>query len=472
MNPAALTVTLIGKPNVGKSTLFNVLTESRNAIVGEYEGLTHDRQFGTCNLLEQPFSVIDCGGITTNKNSQLDDKIQNQVRLAIASSQLLLFLVDCTQPLSLVDTHIVEQIRKTTVPIVLVANKIDGSNMHQNQANISELGFADPIFISATTKRGVKHLLQRIDAYLQPLQTTNSLPLQTTDKATTLKTVCIIGRPNVGKSTLINQIVKDERQVVSETAGTTRDAIAITYKNLTLVDTAGIRKKSRKKNQYEIFSVIKAKDNIKKSDIVILVLDIAEPLTTQDLHILKFAIDNGCSIILGLNKIDQYQRSEVDAVVKSLKYKLSFAEYIAVIPISALYNKGIKQLIKQVYQAKQVIQQVISTNQLNTILKSAIEQTPPPYAGRMQIKMRYAHRGSDKNRTIIIHGTNVDKVPLNYQKYLIRYFRTHLDLKHTPIQLEFRNSNNPYKNKTNQLTQRQKASRNRMLKFHGSKIKI
>ena len=463
------TAVLVGRPNVGKSTIYNALTSSRDAIVSDFEGLTHDRQLGRCVLGEIPFQIVDCGGIIENIASELERGVQNQIQVGIAESSIVLFVIDCSSTLTTIDFNIYQRLRKYDKPILLLANKIDGQSQDQIIADIADLGFDNPNYISALKKRGLKQLLERICATLQPytspITEDNSVEATFTEKVA----VSIIGRPNVGKSTLINTMVKHERVVVSETPGTTRDTIDVHYKNFIISDTAGIRRKSSKKDAVEIYSIIKAIEAIDKSQIVVIVLDATLSYVTQDLRLMQMVLTKGCALIVALNKIDCISKQALQTQLKELGYKLDFAEYLHVAPISAKHNKGIRKLFQIVQSARYNVNKPLATNKLTTILQSAILENPPPFKGRHQIKMRYAHRGSDKKRTIIIHGTNVDKVPLNYQKYLQRYFRKYLQLQHTPLQLEFKVAHNPYEKRKNVLTHRQKQKRYRMLKFHNSK---
>ena len=464
------TVVLVGKPNVGKSTLYNSLTKTRDAIVGDYEGLTHDRKIGSFDYNDKTYSIIDCGGIVDKTNSNLEQGVQSQVAVAIKTADLILFVIDAKHGITSNDYEVAQKLRKTNKQIMLVVNKIDGENTNSYIAESTEMGITATSFISALKNRGIKQLQDKIAAILDsPANNNDNNNDNNIDNSKEKSTyISIIGRPNVGKSTLINTIIKEQRLVVSETPGTTRDRVEISFKNATIVDTAGIRRKSSITEAVEKFSIVKAIEAINKSDVVLIVLDCTESYVSQDLRLMKLVLEKGCALIVILNKIDCISKLAVKAQVANLKDKLQFAEFLNIIPISALKNQAISKVQAAIKSAKYVVKTEIATSKLTNILQAAVLENPPPTYRRAQIKMRYAHLGSSKTRTVIIHGNNVDKLPDNYQKYLQRFFRKHLQLPHSPILFEFKSNTNPYSHKKNILSHRQKQKRYRMLKYHKS----
>jgi len=450
-------IVLVGRPNVGKSTLFNRLTKSRNALVYNVPGVTRDRLYGEAEYNGMPYILVDTGGLCDDAN-ELSQHMTEQVDYAIEEATIVFFIVDARDGLTPSDEAIAKKLRQRGKQIHLIVNKIDGLDHDAVMSDFHRLGFSSVFPISASHGRGVQILF-------------DSLPLDTKKTEEEIKPegakVAVIGRPNVGKSTLINRILGENRQVVSDIAGTTRDSIYIPFlrhdKQYMLIDTAGVRRRARVSETLEKFSVIKSLRAIEDADVVLLLIDAQEGLVTQDLGLLGFAMDAGKGLIIAVNKWDHLSDDQRYKVRYELDRRLGFAEYALVHYISALHGTGVGDLFKSVDKVYRSATKIMTTSTLTKILEQAVSEHQPPMKNRRRIKLRYAHAGGHKPPLIVIHGTQAEQLPKAYQRFLMNYFRKTLKLIGTPVRLTFKSSENPYKDKKNPLTPRQFEQRKRMI---------
>ena len=454
-------VAIVGRPNVGKSTIFNLLTKSKSAIVADYSGLTRDRKYG--NLKDTNITLIDTGGI----NEESDDMsyaIKEQTDLAIDESDILLFVVDAIDGLLPLDKEIAQSLRKQNKKITLLINKADNLSLEESSSEFIRLGFNEMIYLSASHNKGFVELRDYLTECDEEEDTNNAADFV---KDTSLK-ISIIGRPNAGKSTLVNALIRKDRLVVSSDSGTTRDSIDVPIKlgdkNLTLIDTAGMRRKRSIKEETEKFSVSKSVESIKRADLVILLLDGSENIVDQDIHLLGLTLAIGRPVLVVANKIDLLTQSDKESLESTINRKLKFASYISLHYISALEKKGLKRLIKLADQIYQDSLKELDTSVLNKILRSALHNQQPAMAGRFRPKLRYAHSGGKNPPRIIIHGNNLKQVQDSYTRYLENFYRNELKLGSTPLEIIYKDQLNPFKNKPNQLNERQIKKRKRMIK--------
>ena len=452
-------VAIVGRPNVGKSTIFNILTASRSAIVADYSGLTRDRKYGT--LKDSGVTLIDTGGLNEDSDD-MSHAIKEQTDLAIDEADSLLFVVDAIDGLLPTDQEIAQSLRKQNKNITLLINKADNLKLEESSAEFINLGFKQTIFLSASHNKGFSELRELLSEY------DDSEPNQDSIYDSDSVKISIIGRPNAGKSTLVNALIGQDRLVVSSESGTTRDSIDVPLefknKKITLIDTAGMRRKRSIKEETEKFSVSKSVDSIKRGDLVILLLDGSENIVDQDIHLLGLTLAIGRPVIVVANKIDLLNKSEREGLENKINRKLKFASYIKLHYISALEKRGLKRLLNVADKVYLDSLRDLDTSIINKILKSATYNQQPPMAGRFRPKLRYAHSGGKNPPTIIIHGNNLKQIQESYTRYLENYFRKELDLGSTPLDIVYKDQENPFKNKPNQLNERQLKKRKRMIK--------
>ena len=452
-------VAIVGRPNVGKSTIFNILTASRSAIVADYSGLTRDRKYGT--LKDSGVTLIDTGGLNEDSDD-MSHAIKEQTDLAIDEADSLLFVVDAIDGLLPTDQEIAQSLRKQNKNITLLINKADNLKLEESSAEFNNLGFKQTIFLSASHNKGFSELRELLSEY------DDSEPNQDSIYDSDSLKISIIGRPNAGKSTLVNALIGEDRLVVSSESGTTRDSIDVPLefknKKITLIDTAGMRRKRSIKEETEKFSVSKSVDSIKRGDLVILLLDGSENIVDQDIHLLGLTLAIGRPVIVVANKIDLLNKSEREGLENKINRKLKFASYIKLHYISALEKRGLKRLLNVADKVYLDSLRDLDTSIINKILKSATYNQQPAMAGRFRPKLRYAHSGGKNPPRIIIHGNNLKQIQESYTRYLENYFRKELDLGSTPLDIVYKDQENPFKNKPNQLNERQLKKRKRMIK--------
>ncbi|MFO1493143.1 MAG: ribosome biogenesis GTPase Der [Lysobacterales bacterium] len=453
-------VALVGRPNVGKSTLYNSLTRSRDAIVTDLPGVTRDRLFGICRRAERPFMVVDTAGLTENEDV-LAKGMSAQSWQAIDESDQVCLVVDARDGLHPDDQEIAQRIRATGKSMLVVVNKMDGVDEHAAMAEFSRLGVAQVHFVAAAHNQGVNDLCEALLALL-PADESSAVE---DDGAIR---IAIIGRPNVGKSTLVNRLLGEDRVLAMDMPGTTRDAVRVPLerdgKRYVLIDTAGIRRKARVGEGLEKFSVIKALQAIVESHVTILMLDAQQGFADQDAHILGEAVNAGRGLVLAVNKWDGLSVRERTQVNSRLDWGLSFVSFAKRIPISALHGSGLGELLKAVNQAHKAATREFSATELTEAIQKAFEKHQPPLVNGRVAKMRYAHQGGRNPPRVIIHGNRLASLPESYKRYLEGQLRTRFRLTGTPVVLEFREGANPYAGKRNELTERQKKKRARLIK--------
>jgi len=453
-------IALVGRPNVGKSTLFNRLTKSRDALVANLPGLTRDRQYGEGRFDDRKFIVIDTGGIGEEEGG-VDTYMASQSFRAIEEADIICFMVDARSGAIPGDATIANQLRSyDEKKIYLVANKIDGVDVDVALADFYSFGLGEPIPVAASQSRGINNLMETI---------LSDYEADTEDEEDVSRGIKIaaVGRPNVGKSTLVNRMLGEERVVVYDMPGTTRDSIYIPYerhgKDYTLIDTAGVRRRGKVNETVEKFSVIKALQAIQDAHVVILVLDAREGIVDQDLHLLGFVLESGRALVIAVNKWDGMDHNEKNAVKRELQRRLNFINFAKIHFISALHGTAVGDLYGSVEKAHKSAQVQMTTNDLTRILEGAVDSHAPPLSKGRRIKLRYAHQGGSHPPTVVIHGNQTDYVPDSYKRYLESTFREALRLEGTPIRVEFKTGGNPYAGRRNILTPRQLAKKRRMM---------
>ena len=454
------TVAIIGRPNVGKSTLFNKLTKSRSAIVSNFSGLTKDRNYGLLSIGDTKTFLIDTGGIDSSKKESIENEISEQAWIAVDESSLVLFVIDGSEELTNLDSKILENLRKRNKKFIAILNKNDKKNVSNASFDLSQKGIKDSISISAEHSIG----LDELKKYLKSNIAEN---ISDTEEGNSPK-ISIIGRPNAGKSTLINSLSLKDRVIVSPLAGTTIDAINVPIefgeRKYELFDTAGIRKGYKTKTNIEYFSYVRAMHAASESDITILLIDADSGLVDQDLKILSMIEKFGKPIILAINKVDLLSRKKMKEFFDNKKMEKRFFEDLKLIKISALKSKGFKKLFREIDDTLQKSITKFTTSKLNRILKRVIEERSPPSVSGKSLKFRYIHFAGINPTTLVIHASQDKKLPANYKKYIYNSFKKYLNLKSIQLKIIFRKSDNPYKGK-NTLTERQIKKRKRLLSF-------
>ena len=436
---------LVGRPNVGKSTLFNRLTKSRDAIVADFAGLTRDRHYGNGRLGGQEYIVIDTGGFEPDAgDGSIYKEMAKQTRQAVAEADVVLFVVDARAGVSAQDHDIAQYLRRLGKPCLLVANKAEGMQDTTRLAEFYELGLGEVLAVSASHGQGVRSLTEHA---------LECLPLpEVDDEAETDQQIirlAVAGRPNVGKSTLINAWLGEERLVAFDMPGTTRDAISVPFERdghkFELIDTAGIRRKGKVFEAIEKFSVVKTLQAIESAHVVLLLLDATQGVTEQDAHIAGYILESGRAVVLAINKwdsVDEYQRQVVE---RSVEQRLAFMKFAALHLISAKKRQGLAPLWKSIAQAHAAASRKMPTPVLTRLLQEAIQFQQPQKVGMYRPKMRYAHQGGMNPPVVVVHGNSLESVPDSYKRYLEGRFRKAFDLVGTPMRIEFKTAENPYK---------------------------
>ena len=456
-------IALVGRPNVGKSTLFNRLTGRRDALVADVPGLTRDRRYGVAEFGDIHCTLIDTGGLFDD--TAVGSLMAQQAAIAIDEADIVLFVVDARAGLTPTDMDIAAQLRKSDRRILLVVNKIDGAAQDVADAEFLRLGFEPRIHVSAAHGRGVGALA---DALLAELPPPSDVVVTGEGDGDKRMRVAVIGRPNVGKSTLVNRWLGEERQVVFDAPGTTRDAIEIPFDHdvgrFTLIDTAGVRRKGKVEDVVEKFSVVKALAAIDSADVAVVVIDAAVGLVEQDLHLLGYAIERGAGLVIAVNKWDGLPADQRDHVKFELDRRLEFAPWAPIHRISALHGTGVRGLLEDVRRVFEAGRFEVSTAFLARVLTEAVEQHQPPTVRGRRIKLRFAHKASGHPPTIVVHGNQTNAVPESYTRYLENRFRKALNLVGMPVRIVYKTGANPFAGRRNELTPRQQMRRKRLLK--------
>ena len=477
-------IALVGRPNVGKSTLFNRLTNTRDALVADFPGLTRDRKYGQAKVDGLAFIVVDTGGISGDEEG-IDAAMAEQSLLAIDEADVVFFLVDARAGMTPADQGIADHLRKSEKKTYVVANKVDGIDGDSESAEFYALGLGAVHQIAAAHGRGVSQLLGQA---VRPLAgdfpemevEEQQAPLSEEDADEQLKRLqalpiqlAIVGKPNVGKSTLTNRILGEDRVVVFDEPGTTRDSIFIPMqrddRDYVLIDTAGVRKRKKVSDVVEKFSIVKTLQAIEAANVVLMIIDAREGITDQDLSLLGFVLNSGRSLVLVVNKWDGLEKDVKDAIKHELDRRLGFIDFARLHFISALHGTGVGHLFESVQEAYASATQRINTSLLTRIMEMAQDDHQPPLVRSRRVKMKYAHAGGYNPPVIVIHGNQVKDLPDSYKRYLMNYFRKALKAMGTPIKIEFREGANPYEGKKNQLTLTQQRKRRRLMSFHKKK---
>ncbi|HVI26598.1 MAG TPA: ribosome biogenesis GTPase Der [Xanthomonadaceae bacterium] len=456
-------VALVGRPNVGKSTLFNALTRTRDALVHDAPGVTRDRQYGVCRIdPARPFVVVDTGGIAGSEEG-LAGATARQSRAAAEEADLVLFIVDGREGPSALDDEILAWLRKVDTPIFLVVNKIDGIDARAALAEFARYGFRTVLGVSSAHRQGLDALLAQA---LAALPEDGDAPVLDEDPERIR--IAFVGRPNVGKSTLVNRLLGEERMIASDVPGTTRDSIAVDLerdgRKYRLIDTAGLRRKSKVEEAVEKFSIVKTLQSIEECQVAVILLDASEGVTEQDASVLGAVLDAGRALVIAINKWDglsAYQREQNEAL---LSRKLSFVNWAEAVRISALHGSGLRELFKAVHRAHASATREFGTSEVTRALEAAYEANPPPTVRGHVAKLRFAHPGGDNPPTFVVHGTRLRTLSETYRRYLENFFRKRFKLVGTPVRFVFKEGENPYKDRKNELTDRQVARKQRLLR--------
>ncbi len=460
-------VALVGRPNVGKSTLFNRLTATRDALVADYPGLTRDRRYGIGRAAERKFIVIDTGGLTAGDSTVITTLVAQQVEIAIEEADVVVLVVDHKHGLTPEDVSIAERLRHEAKPVVIAVNKAEGVAGEIAESEFHPLGLGPPVGIAALHGQGIDKLIETALA---------SFPAPAADEAGETEQgpkVAVIGRPNVGKSTLINRLLGENRLITSPEPGTTRDSIHVPCerdgRQFVLVDTAGIRRRARIDEAVEKYSVVQSLQAIEDAGAVIAVIDARESVTDQDVHLVGLAAERGRALAIAVNKWDGLSSHERRFIEREVERRLDFVPYASLHFVSALHGSGIAELIKAALVAYKNAGVELATPRLNRVLEDALQANPAPVVRGRQVRLRYAHQGGRYPPLIVVHGNQAQRLPDHYKRYLENAFREALKLKGTPVRIELRTGENPFGGRRNKLTPRQAQHRRRMLRFKHKK---
>ena len=491
-----IVVALVGRPNVGKSTLFNRLTAARDALVANRPGLTRDRQYGVADLDGLTVAVIDTGGLENDvDDAEMASLVAEQANIAIAESDWVVFLVNAREGLTAADEEIADDLRRHGARTLLVANKIDGVPPENALADFSPLGFGSPLLISAAHGRGIAGFRESLaecasagardshgggggarDGGARDTHRASGGDAKDThprandppNRHSEIPKVAVVGRPNVGKSTLVNQLLGDARQIVSETPGTTRDAVYTPFKrgdsSYLLIDTAGVRRRGRVHDVVEKFSVAKTLEALRHADVALVLIDAREGLVDQDLNVMRYAANAGTGLILTVNKWDGLSSEERTVVRKGIDRRMRFAPWVPAKFISALRGTGVAGLLRLLDDIYSATGREASPAELTRILTRATSEHPPPAIGGRPIKLRFAHKVGSRPPVIAVHGNRTSVLPASYVRYLENVYRDALSLAGVPVKITLQSGDNPFAGKRNKLTPRQRASRQRVIR--------
>ncbi|MES0874370.1 ribosome biogenesis GTPase Der [Sinimarinibacterium thermocellulolyticum] len=455
------TVVLVGRPNVGKSTLFNRLTETRDALVADLPGLTRDRQYGVARFENRRFMVVDTGGLMPESRDPLAVLAEEQARMALDEADRVLFLVDAKVGLTPSDVAIARELRKRGQVLTLVVNKAEGRDVLAAAAEFHALGLGVPHVISAEKGQGVPALLRGV------LDGLPVVPDDATQDQDDRVCVAIVGRPNVGKSTLVNRLLGEERLLAADVPGTTRDAISVDFeyegRAFRLIDTAGVRRRARIWEGVEKISIVKTLQAIERAHVVIAVVDAQADIGEQDARLMGLIAQRGRAMVLAVNKWDGLAGDVREQVRYQIGLKLPFLDYAPTVFISARHGSGLGELMAFVQQAYASTMRELPTAEVTRVLEQAVEAHPPPAVLGRRIKLRYAHQGGRNPPRIVVHGNQTEKLPVAYKRYLANRFRDAFELVGVPLLLTFKTGDNPYKDKKNVLSARQIRKRRRLM---------
>ena len=456
-------VALIGRPNVGKSTLFNRLTRSRDALVADYPGLTRDRQYGFGKLGPVPYIAIDTGGVAGGEEGIHELMVDQTIR-ALQEADVAMIMVDGRSGLTAADEHVAELARKHAKKTFLVVNKSEGLDQVIAGGEFHGLGMGEPLAVSAAHGDRISALM---DLVLEDFEEAEEEETSEGDEEFELR-IAVVGRPNVGKSTLINRLVGEDRLVVFDQPGTTRDSVSVPFerndRKYELIDTAGIRRRAKVHETIEKFSIVKALQAIERAQVVVSVLDAQEGVTEQDVSLLGLVLERGRALVVVTNKWDGLTARERKHIRDEHDRRLPFLDFAERMTISALHGTAVGDLLPAVERAYAAATRDMSTTDLTRELENAVVAHPPPLVGGRRIRLRYAHQGGRNPPVIVIHGNQTERVPESYRRYLINRFRKVFKLKGTPVRLALKTGENPFKGKRNKLTPRQEQKRKRLMK--------
>ncbi len=455
-------IAILGRPNVGKSTLFNRLTRTRDALVDDFPGLTRDRQYGFGKVGPVDYLLIDTGGLTGDTEG-INALMEEQARKALAEADIALFLLDGRAGLTGADEEIATWIRRAGTPVHVVLNKAEGLDAHIVGAEFQSLGLGPPLVISAAHGDYVSALMDEVLGEFD-----SAAPADEDADEPRGMTITVAGRPNVGKSTLINRMIGEERLVAYDQPGTTRDAIMVPFerdgRHYQLIDTAGVRRKSKVNERIEKFSIVKALQAVDKADVVISVLDAQEGITEQDVSLLGLVVARGRALVVTINKWDGLDHDHREQVRSDVERRMPFLDFASKHFISALHGSGVGALFGDIHTAYRAAHADLASSALTRALETAVLSHPPPLVRRRRIQLRYAHQGGRNPPVIVIHGNQTERMPASYKRYLINYFRKTFDLQGTPIRLTLKSGKNPFAGRRNTLTPRQERKRKRLIK--------
>jgi GTP-binding protein len=461
-------VALVGRPNVGKSTLFNALTRTRDALVADVPGLTRDRKYGFARRDGHACVVIDTGGLVDTVHG-IERLMEEQTLKAVEEADRVLFVVDAREGLTPADRHVAETLRRTGKSVLVVANKSEGLDESMAAAEFHQFGFGDPVVISSAHIQGLDDLMGRtLEGFAKPE------PIEQESTAESDIRVAVIGRPNVGKSTLINRLLGEERLIAFDQPGTTRDTVEVAFERdgqrYTLIDTAGVRRRARVSETVEKFSVVKTLQAIERANVVIGVIDAQDTVADQDASLLGLVAEQGRALVIAVNKWDGIAADQRDAIRDGLDLRLDFLRFAPVHFISARHGTGVGDLVGAVKAGYRAAMREMPTKDLTRALESALVAHQPPLVRGRRIKLRYAHQGGKNPPVVVIHGNQTQHVPDAYRRYLENYFRQTFRLQGTPMRVEFRTDDNPFAGRRNELTPRQARKKQRaMAHFKGGK---
>lgn len=456
-------IAIVGRPNAGKSTLFNRITRTRNALVADQPGVTRDRNYGFATHHDRNFILIDTGGLDDYEadNPSIAKLVSEQTLQAVREADAVIWLVDGKSGLSTADEILAAKLRLLKSNLHLLVNKTEGMDPHLASVEFHALGLGTPWPVSAARGQGIDKVLDTILAGFPA----SDIPV---DTAKSGLRIAVIGRPNVGKSTLINRMLGEDRLLTFDQPGTTRDSIIVPFerqgRKYELVDTAGVRRRSHLEDALEKSSVIKSLQALDSANVIIAVVDASEALTDQDLHLLGLTMDSGKPLIIAVNKWDHLEKDQRDWIKNQLDRKLAFIDYACVHFISALHGSGVGKLFVTIDKIGRNLGLQVKSSRVTEILENAVAAHAPPLVKGRRIKLRYAHIGGHNPLRIIIHGNQTESVPAHYARYLSSYFRDRLGLIGTPVMIEFKHGENPFKGRKNELTERQIKKRRRMMR--------